>query len=641
MTACAAGLILGPAGCVAAGAGVAGVDAAGTAANACLGEPSPDDPHGGVGELLAPKPAGPSKDPFTGDPPPSIYQRYGYGGMFVPVYDLGCVKAVGVTPLNTVSNLNLRGQVWLDALANFFHRAGQTQAWWDALDPVVASSQILAQRLLWGPRGIISLALAALCLHALRRGRNGEPSVVAHIALVALGVLALGHITAFRGVETTHWLRDHLVEFTTAFDGGTGASDVEGRQLRYRTWASAMFGDADSPVAKEYAPQMLECFAYRWDDPQTVAKQTEKQACVHRLMDDLSANHPAEAAYAHGEKTTEQLFTTTLGFWLGSVPVALWRFVEGLCGITLFMAATLSVIVVSFVVPIAFFKAKEVLWPIFNRVAGLLLMTCACQLIAQVVASAEGTLLATQSIPWLLRLVFCAAVVVVFWIFGKQFRKPMNGWVENKVAAGTGHVVKGTVQAAEFAAAMSAGIPPGVAENMGKKPKGLDKDGKDAKNTAPAAAVPSFQAPPVDPTAAARKQALIDDLGLGGKHTPPAPPGRPPPPPAANTGPGMYRTGTDTWATSDTGVTPTAALGSGVFALPPSSGVTHDPVIHGEQRRRLVQDTNRTFPDTTADRVGIDAQLAGMFVIEGRRQPAVDARSWVAPAPTKPSGDQS
>lgn len=557
--------------------------------------------------------------------------------MFLPVYDLGCFAGIGAGPLNKWANLHLRGQVWVDALANFFHRAGQTRAWWDAIDPVVSTSQILAQRLLWGPRGIIAGAFGALCIVVLIRGRKGEVSVVARIAALGLGVLFLGQLTAFHGLETTHWLRDHLVTFTAAFDGGDGVdSDVEARQLRYHTWQAALLGDADSPVAQEYGPKFLDCFGYRWDDPQTTDKRDEKQACIKTLMDDLAAHHTVESDYAHGGKTTEQWFTTGLGFWWGSLPVALWRIAAGLCGITLFMAATLVVPAVAFLTPVALFKPREVLWPLLNKVGGLLLFTVACQVIAQLVAFAEGALLGAAGIPWLLRLVFCVAVVVVFWVFGKSYRRPLNGWGEKKAAAGAGHVVKGSLKAAEFTAAIAAGIPPGVIENLGKAPKQGKGNGggQVVANRAAEQAAPSWVAPPVALPAGQRP------AGQASKRRPVAGTAAAGQPPLAwghastgpGPGPGMYQRADGTWASSEKGTTPVAALGPGRFALPRGSGQVHDPAIHSEQHRRLVQAA--AFPN--ADAGTFDRRYTGTLVAESHGKPAIDVNGWVAPRAVHP-----
>jgi hypothetical protein len=564
--------------------------------------------------------------------------------MVLPVYDLGCFAGIGAGPLNKWSNLHLRLQVWVDALAGFFHRAGQTKAWWDTLDPVVASSQVLAQRLLWGPRGIVAIALAALCVFALRRAGGGEVSVVARLAATALGVLFLGQLTAFHGVETTHWLRDHLVEFTSAFDGGGSGgvdSDVEARQLRYRTWQAALIGDADSPVAQEYGPKFLDCFGYRWDDPQTADKQTEKQQCIHTLMDDLAAKHPVESEYAHGAKTSEQWFTTGLGFWWGSLPVALWRIAAGLCGIALFMAATLLIPAISFLAPIAFFKAKEVLWPLFNRVASLLLFTVGCQVVAQIVAGAEGALLGAAAIPWLLRLVFCVAVVVVFWIFGRSLRRPLNGWGEKKAKAVAGHTATGALKGAEFAAAIAAGVPPSITEDVmgkvskkftGKGAKG-EKQGAVAADRAVEQSTPSWVAPRAALPAAGRT-APSGRPAVAWEHAATGP--------AA--GPGVYRRADGTWAGSDRGTTPVAALGPGRFALPTSSGQVHDPAIHGDipdhvNNRdpvgRAMARHAAAFPharDRVASVGELDRQLTGMYVAEGRDLPVIDVGGWIAPA---------
>lgn len=573
-----------------------------------------------------------------------MYQRYGYGGLYYPTYDLGgpiegCVNKAGATPLNTIANLELRGMVWLDAIGGFLHRVGQTRAWWDALDPVVTSGQVLSQRLLWGPAGIISLAL--LCLACLLAWMmfQGKVSVVLKLTMIAIGVLFIGHATAFKGIETVHWLRDNVTGFTAAFDDqgrGETDSDIVHRELLYRTWLAGMFGDADSPVAKEYGPKLFDCMTYRWDDNPddggVVQKITggglleQKQLCYRKTMEDLSKNHPVEADYAKGRKSDAQAITGLLGL-VGMAATMFWQIWAGLAAIVLNLMLTAVVPAASFVVPLALFKngSKTFLRPLFDLVVGAAIRTVVCSITAQLGAAAVGAVLGAGVIPWLLRVVILVLIIATSLALTRRHRKLANGHVSAAALKTAGAVVDRSMQAATVAAGVAAGgVPLAIGEQFGKN----KKDGGPAAAPAVTAANTATGQGHTPEGWVAPQAAIPAKTGVG----------RPPlawehaagtvPAGALNVGPGAYRNADGYWVDTNRGTVPAGALGPGPLGLPPG-----DQVADG-RRVQFAAAARRIRTAAAADGNALDRILTGTYVAESGDRPlfhSLDVDGWVAP----------
>jgi hypothetical protein len=644
----AAGCVLGAIGCEAGSAiGGAAGGAVETVKGACDNQPKPDDPQAGFGAVLAPKPPGASQDPFATDA--GLYQRYGYGGYQLPIYvegegPAGCVRAAAAGPGSFFANTSLRGMVWLVALGGFLNRVGHVHSYWDILDPAAESASQLAQRLLWGDGGVLSLAIGILALVCLWIGLRGKVSVCINLAATAFLVLLLGHAAAFKGVEASHWLRDNVTGITDMFHDSADdpdappASDIVQRELLYRTWTAAMFGDADGPAAIEYGPRLFDSMTWRWDEPQDTETLERKQETTRQLMGELTKKYPVAAGYARGDETSAQAGTTVLGF-IAALFVAGWEIFAGLAGFVLNAVCTLIVPAVAFTVPFALFKAGLAhLRRLGEMLVGIGIKAVICSIVAQLVAAAEGAVLGAGTIPWILKVLFMVTIAGVAWAFTQRHRKLLNGAVDRRVQRAADASLKLAGLAATAAgAAAGVAVPPMMGEEYSKKSAKKHKAGRDAAAAGGAAPATAEAATP--PAAADGWVAPTLALPAAGRTVPS---GRPPlawehgatgPAP----GPGTYRRADGTWATADAGTRPVAALGPGRFALPAGDGSVHDPVIHSEQHRRLVEAMHGTVP-AHAEAGTFDRQLTGMYVAGGHGRPVIDVHGWVAPAASTTGG---
>jgi hypothetical protein len=612
---CVAGAVIaGPSGCE---PGATAAGAVEKAKDPCRNEPKPDEPQAGLGAVLAPKPPGGSQDPYATNPPAPIYQRYGYGGYQLPVYDLGCLEGAAAGPGSFLANTGLRGMVWLTALGGFLNRVGHVHTYWDILDPAIAASEQLAQRLLWSQNGVLSAAIGALACVCVWLAWRRKVSVCLNLAATAFLVLALGHATAFKGVESAHWLRDKVTNVTDMFHNSAGdpnptpASDVVQRELLDRTWAAAMFGDADKPAAKEYGPRLRDCLTWRWDEEQNTDNQARKMACVHQLMDEMAKKYPSASEYAHGAKTGQQAATTWLGL-LGAFFVCGWEIFAGLAGLVLNAVCTFIVPAVAFVVPLALFKTGiKYLRALGELLVGSAIRAAVCAVTAQLVAAAEGAVLGAGSIPWILKLIFTGLIAWVAWKFTRRHRRLVNGAVHHRATQAAAAAAKAAAVGAGVAAA-AYGLPLAMSDDFPKP----GKKGKAGKGT------PDLSGAVPPPAAAAATRAV--------------------PPPAK-----------DGWVASDTvlarfglpragetgGVTEVSdpiAMGytMDTFRTRPAGELPRAPVSLAKDPDRyeaLRQAANKKADAaTTGD---LDRYLTGMYVADGRGRPIIDVHGWVAPAP--------
>lgn len=560
-----------------------------------------------------------------------MYERYGYGGLRYPLFDLGCLGTAGNWTWNSVANLELRGMVWATALGGFMRRSGQSSIWWDTLDPVVESSQVLAQRLLWGNGGIITLAGILLACSLGYLGWQRKVSMVLHLAVMAAVVLVIGHLAAFDGVNLVHTLRDTTVAVTSVFTSDpdrVGDSDIVHRELLYRTWLAGMFGDADSPVAQEYGPRLFDCGVFRFDEAQTVEVEQGKLDCVHQIMGELDKNHRVEAQYAHGGKSLEQAGTAFQGL-IGAVAVAFWDMFAGGAGLILFLLITFVVPALMFVVVLAMFKdgQKTFLRPLFDMVAGAIIRMIICTITGQIVAAAAGAVLGSATIPWPMRIVLLVLILAVSIGLTKHHRRLTGGRVDAALNVTLKRFLSDMERVGTVAAGVAVGMPPTTDEGWtGKTPKKFLR--KDSDVVAPVAeqAIPERPAPAwVAPRAA-----------LGRATTIPQPAGSQPAG-ALLAGPPVGEARVD----DNAGVVSVGTIPAGTrltkdLPVVVPAGVDSDKDRVARRRRLLAAAIENRAGDIEpgpARQGELDHWLTGGAVLGADTSPI---EGWIAPATTKP-----
>lgn len=436
----------------------------------CRVPPKPDDPRVGMGDLLSTPPQGPTKDPFASPPQGGIWDRYGYGGLYFPLYDLGCPDTVTKSPMNTAANLGMRAMIYITAFSTFLRHYVQTADWWDVFDPVIQAAQNMAQQLLWAQGGLVTLAVLLFVVSMAWLAMHRQLSVLLKLAGVALFVLVVGHLLAFDGVRSTHTIRELVTGVTSAFESDQGSSgsgdDIAHRQVLYRTRQTGMFGDAESPVAQEYGPRLFECMTYRWDDAQTSDTIGDKQDCYRKTMSDLADHHPVEAEYARGSNATAQAFDV----WVEGVPaviaVMFWQIAAGLAGLMVQLIIIAVVVAGMFLAPVALFKggSRVFLRPLLDMVMGSALKYIALNLAASLVTVATGILLGATRIVWPLRIIILVLLLVVVWRVTKRHRRITDGratgayrYVKDSLADRKRDTQKATLMAATGGAAFDWG----------------------------------------------------------------------------------------------------------------------------------------------------------------------------------------
>lgn len=573
----------------------------------CRSEPYPDDPRGGVGDYLAPKPTYPSVDPFGPDRA-AIYGRYGFGGLNFPVYDLGCAGAAGAMGWNMWANAAMDGMVWLLALSGWADRAGNVEAWWQALDPAVEGAQELAQRILWSPTGLGFTALVFVGVVLLGLGLlRHRVSVALRLAAMALVFVVLGHVTAFHGTETLASLRALTRQFTDIVDTETNVrvgSDTIHREVVWRTWLAGTFGDPDSAVAAEYGPRLFDCRVFRWDDEQTAEKGEEKQSCYRQTMDELTERHPVEARYAKGAENTSQAITATTGL-VGTATAAWWRIYAAVAKVLFVFALVAAVIMLMFLPFIAVYGTRRWLRPLFDFVAGYLVRFAVTAVVAQVYAVITGAVLAAHDMVWLLRLAAVVGVFVVSIKVTRAHRRLVDGRAED-AAKKYGERITKKAESALAVGAMAAGAPPGITDEIPKPPP------PKKKKTMPAAAGGNAVAPAPHPGwIAARPLPRVGETGGVTAR------------PAGAVPVGALRAGplvTGAWPHEQTGVQP-----AGLLNRAPVTG------------RPVEQLAIPAAGAAGSDRSGTEAanRMAGERVLYASavkvRQRPVDVEGWVAP----------
>jgi hypothetical protein len=280
-------------------AGVAAIDI--PTGQDCLNRPIPGSPTGGVAGSLDAGPAKPlTGNPFkqapAGQPQPTIYDVYGYGGLTLLAYDPGCPT---VAWGHMLGNIGMSIATTHVAVTAWLYRTVMGGAFGSLLDPVQTAMQKAWGNKLFVP--LVGLTIVFVGLFFVWRSRQanialaGEQS--AKTALIAMFAVAAVIYPLLIGSTVDKAMTQGIGTVNETLSGKDSrdpadliAANVHEAVL-YNQWLASTFGTSDGPlnqkVAAEYGPRLFNDGALTRTEAKTIADDPDKaQEIIDKKVDD-------------------------------------------------------------------------------------------------------------------------------------------------------------------------------------------------------------------------------------------------------------------------------------------------------------------------------------------------------------------
>jgi hypothetical protein len=413
----------------------------------CKEAPTPEVPGRGLSGFFldAPDRLPPAEDPFAPGATTTIYQQYGYAGLRWNTYDLGCGTDVARSPDAVVgtamSNWAMNLPISFAALTSSVTGAAFEPTFLGIFDPVISHvSGTLYQRLFspWMP--VVLVVVGVLIL--IRSRRNNLASTAAAVGW-AVVVLLLA-VVLFRWPVVAGHVADETITSTVGGVVGGLNGNAEGtppavaasssvhESIFYQNWLAGEFGDADSPTARKYGPELFKAQALTWREAAVLEQDPErgrriiedKQERFEDIADQVQDEDPAAYEYLTGHQSD-----TRVGYAiLGTVATFLalpFLLVSALLLIGSFLVVRLAVMMFPAFATLGLFPPARGIVINTGRVVGAALVNAVVFGVgAAVTVLGIGLILNPQSgLPGWLALVLMPVFGFVMWFALKPFRR--------------------------------------------------------------------------------------------------------------------------------------------------------------------------------------------------------------------------
>jgi len=422
---------------------------------ACLTPPTPGLPGTGWSGAATrrPSPLPASGNPFGPHATTTEYDQYGYAGLTWSDYDIGCLSPVPAIA-TTFGNLFLGMARVVLAFDNALHNWSVNSEWLSVLNPVVTTGErVMYQDLFAVWAGIALLVLALTVLWRARRADLAGTTAAVGWALFVLALvgvcyaypLAPGRFTSRALASTIGAMDAGFVGQSprTAQDALNAHASLMVSAVLYPGWAQGEFGDASSPTARTYGPQLFVNQALTWRQaagtPQQIAA-TEKaeQARWQQAAARVKAANPVVYPYLQGSQGLER-FGTGFETLLAALIVAGFDILCSLVVIVAMLAVLFTVVFLPALAVVGIHHdMRHLIIGLLSRVFSLLVSAVLWAAAAGLDAKAAQILLTNNLVLNPLPFVLLALLPIVLFILIRKVQG--NRIVPRPVAAGLGLV---------------------------------------------------------------------------------------------------------------------------------------------------------------------------------------------------------
>jgi hypothetical protein len=306
---------------------------AATTATGCVTAPTPGSPTSGMAGWFALRPDSSLRDGVQGQ-----YSIYGVAGYGLDTYDLGCLTTIKHPDLqlwSSIANGEFMSAAAMVGASNWLRaHAYDPGSVWGWSDGFVAQTTGAIYKYVFNVFG--ALTLLGVGLYLIWRARHGHMSEAVKVAAWAMAAMVVTITVASspeRAVHGADSIATGGLSFVHSVLGpapqdipadqcdlghpeackdnrsvATRASDTVTYAILYRTWLTAVLGDANSEVAQKYGPALFDATTMSWgeaarvDGNPTLREQLlqDKAATFKTIADQIKTEDPVAYEYLQG-----------------------------------------------------------------------------------------------------------------------------------------------------------------------------------------------------------------------------------------------------------------------------------------------------------------------------------------------------
>lgn len=305
----------------------------------CKSVPPIGSPADGVAGFIDPGPAKPAVVPAGSKA--TMYDTYGWGGLTLPNYDLGCGPDAARDPMGVffggIAQFGMDSLALGVALTTWVSRIAFSPGTVDFLDPVWAmTAKVFGTGVFFT---FLALIGGAACVMMVWRARQGKvSSAVGNVGYILGLVAVVGAIVAYptafgRTIDRAVTGSIGVVATASANAGDPStaipknpADAVAGNLhngILYNTWVSANFGRPNSDTAAKYAPKLFDAstisrqeYAETKGDPKKIKELRDKKADEYKkIAKDIQDADPQAYEWLAGHNNFQRAWYVLVG-WL-------------------------------------------------------------------------------------------------------------------------------------------------------------------------------------------------------------------------------------------------------------------------------------------------------------------------------------
>lgn len=248
----------------------------------CRQPPVAQSPDRGFGGFITPRPADPparDADPFTSGSGVSVYETTGLAGYRWHMYVDSCIPGPGQatnSALTSTANSLMSLPVLAVGVVATLADAVYNQTWLEALDqPVAYVSDALYEGFTRPFFPVIAVAVGVVMIVSIRRARLSAAIGTGCLVLVAATLAAFAANYPTTVADQTDRITSSAI---TAVNGSIAGSDDADPAaatvaplvdaILYDRWVAGTLGDADSPTARRYGPELYQASTLTWAETQ-------------------------------------------------------------------------------------------------------------------------------------------------------------------------------------------------------------------------------------------------------------------------------------------------------------------------------------------------------------------------------------
>ncbi|WP_380165627.1 hypothetical protein [Jannaschia sp. R86511] len=410
----------------------------------CRQPPAAQSPDRGFSGFITPRPTNPpavDADPFTTGSGVSVYETNGLAGYRWHMYVDSCIPGAGQATnqaLNGTANSLMSFPVLAVGVVATLADAVYNQTWLQTLDkPVAYVSGALYDGFTRPFFPVLAVAVGIVMLISIRRARLSAAIGTACLVLVAATLAAFAANYPTTVAEQTDRITVSAITSVNGAIAGSDSADPAAATVAplvdailYDRWVAGTLGDTDSPVARQYGPELYQASTLTWAETDILRHDPSGAGAELLEAKEEQWRTAAEAVQQRDPDAYEYLIGARSLDRLGHALVAV-----ALVGVLPFLLMSLLLVAMSYLIirlvvmflPLVALVAlllRGTLRSLVSLAAAALINSVVFAIGAAVTAYLYGVFLSPESgIPAVLGIFLAFVVGIAMWIVLSPYRR--------------------------------------------------------------------------------------------------------------------------------------------------------------------------------------------------------------------------